>query len=153
MCTLTDEDAHTCARNSCHRCMKHASAILFANLTLRSVHPPHPPRILAGEHPAGTRGGRRRAVSGDAREGTPQLRLFLLLIIYNKFRKLQDPIIKTQMRSRSRRVPAGRFKIPILKKVWKFSIPRSRYKKLIDFKIPACLIRVRRDPEKERISD
>ena len=111
-------DAHACvcARSSCHRCMKHASAILFANLTLRSVHPHHAPRILAGEHPAGTRGGRRRAVSGDAREGTPQLRLFSLLIIYSQFRKLQDPTIKTQMRSRSRRVQAGRFKIPIFKK-------------------------------------
>ena len=67
-------DAHACvcARSSCHRCMKHASAIIFANLTLISVHHPSPPhRILAGEHPAGTRGGRRRAVSGDAREGTP----------------------------------------------------------------------------------
>ena len=73
----------------------------LANIILASAHPPHPLRILAGELQAG------------ARAGTPKQKVFSLLIIYNQFRKLQDPIGKTQTRSRSRRVPAGGFKIPI----------------------------------------
>ena len=110
-------------------------------IVLASAHPPRPLRILAGELQAG------------ARAGTPKQKVFSLLIIYSQFRKLQDPIGKTQTRSRSRRAPAGGFEIPIYKKVWKSSTSRSRFEKGMDFKIPACLIRALRAPDIGSISD